>query len=96
MERANNPPATGDYEIQLTANDGARLRIGGKTLIDAWQPSDHAINHTATIRPTAGQAQDIQLEYFEDTRDAEIRLAWRMPGAKPPLAEALKPPQKPR
>jgi beta-glucosidase len=32
---------------------------------------------------------DIKLEYFEDIRDAEVRLGWRLPGAKPPLEEAL-------
>ena len=30
-----------------------------------------------------------KLEYFEDIRDAEVRLAWRLPGAKPPFEEAL-------
>lgn len=83
------PPVSGEYEIHLSANDGARLTLGKKILIDAWQATDHVVNHTAKITLTAGEAQDIQLEYFEDTRDAEIRLAWRMPGAKPPLAEAL-------
>ncbi|HMW72894.1 MAG TPA: glycoside hydrolase family 3 C-terminal domain-containing protein, partial [Cellvibrionaceae bacterium] len=82
-------PITGEYEIHLTANDGARLTLGGKTLIDAWQATDHVINHTAKINLTAGEPQDIQLDYFEDIRDAEIRLAWRLPGAKAPLQEAL-------
>lgn len=83
------PPVSGEYEIHLTANDGARLTIGGKPLINAWQATDHVVNHTAKISLKAGEAQDIQLEYFEDIRDAEIRLAWRLPGAKPPLQEAL-------
>lgn len=83
------PPVSGEYEIHLTANDGARLTIGGKPLIDAWQATDHVVNHTAKISLKAGEAQDIQLDYFEDIRDAEIRLAWRLPGTKPPLQEAL-------
>jgi beta-glucosidase len=37
----------------------------------------------------AGRARDLKLEYLEDIRDAEVRLAWRLPGAKPPFDEAL-------
>ena len=38
---------------------------------------------------TAGKAVAIKLEYFEDIRDAEVRLAWRLPGAKSPYEEAM-------
>ena len=29
------------------------------------------------------------LEYFEATRDAEVRLGWRLPGVASPLEEAV-------
>ena len=37
----------------------------------------------------AGRAYDLRLEYFEATRDAEVRLGWQPPGAKRPFDEAL-------
>ncbi|RYZ96783.1 MAG: glucan 1,4-alpha-glucosidase, partial [Moraxellaceae bacterium] len=83
------PPISGEYEISLSANDGARLTLNKKLLINAWQPTDRLLSHSAKIMLEAGKAVDIQLDYFEDTRDAEIRLAWRLPGAKSPLDEAL-------
>ena len=44
---------------------------------------------SAFVDLEAGKAYDLRLEYFEDIRDAEVRLAWRLPGAKPPFEEAL-------
>jgi len=37
----------------------------------------------------AGKPYDVALEFFEDVRDAEIRLGWRLPGGKDAFAEAL-------
>jgi len=42
---------------------------------------------SAFVDLQAGKAYDIKLEYFENIRDAEVRLAWRLPGAKPPFED---------
>lgn len=83
------PPVSGRYELALSANDGARLIINGKTLIDSWQLAERLRSQSVEVELQAGQAYDIRLEYFEDIRDAEIRLGWRLPGAKAPFEEAL-------
>jgi len=82
-------PATGRYELTVGANDGFRLVIDGKPLIDNWELNPRLQSKSAMIDLQAGKAYDIRLEYFEDIRDAEVRLAWRLPGAKPPEEEAL-------
>ncbi|HEY1284013.1 MAG TPA: glycoside hydrolase family 3 C-terminal domain-containing protein [Steroidobacteraceae bacterium] len=82
-------PATGSYELTVGANDGFRLFIDGKLLIDNWELNARLQSRSASIDLQAGKAYDIRLEYFEDIRDAEVRLAWRLPGAKPPQEEAL-------
>lgn len=83
------PPVSGAYEINVSANDGVRLKIDGKTLIDSWQLAERLRSQSVQIELQAGKAYDITLEYFEDIRDAEVRLGWRLPGAKAPFDEAI-------
>jgi beta-glucosidase len=83
------PPATGAYELSVTGDDGFRLDVGGKRVIDEWTSAPRARARTATVDLEAGKPYDVKLEYFEAVRDSEIRLAWRPPGAKDPFDEAL-------
>jgi beta-glucosidase len=82
-------PTSGRYELTVGANDGFRLSIDGQPLIDNWDLNARLQSKSASIELQAGKAYDIRLDYFEDIRDAEVRLAWRLPGAKPPQEEAL-------
>jgi beta-glucosidase len=83
------PPSSGKYELVVGANDGFRLFIDGKLVTDGWQPNPRVASKSTFVDLEAGKSYDIKLEYFEADRDAEVRLAWRLPGAKPPLEEAL-------
>ena len=66
-----------------------RVYLDGKRVIDHWRKADRLEAHAATVQLEAGRAYDIRLEYQELERDAGVRLAWRMPGAKPPFEEAV-------
>jgi beta-glucosidase len=83
------PPVTGKYELVVGANDGFRLLIDGKVVNDGWEPQQRVTSKSAFIDLEADKSYDLTLEYFEADRDAEIRLAWRLPGAKAPEDEAL-------
>ena len=83
------PPVSGRYELAVGANDGFRLFIDGKPVLDSWELTPRISSESAFIDLEAGRAYDLRLEYFDDIRDAEVRLGWRLPGAKPPLEEAL-------
>jgi beta-glucosidase len=58
-------------------------------VIDGWQVNPRMQSMSTTVQLEAGKPNDVKLEYFDDVRDAEVRLAWRLPGAKPPFEEAL-------
>lgn len=83
------PPVSGRYELAVGADDGFRLYVNGKVLIDNWHLNPRMQSQSAFLDLQAGKAYDIRLEYFEDIRDAEVRLAWQLPGAKDPFNAAL-------
>jgi beta-glucosidase len=83
------PPASGRYELTVTGDDGFRLDVDGARVIDEWTTTSRARAASAALDLEAGRAYEVRLEYFESIRDAEVRLGWRLPGAKDPFDEAL-------
>ena len=83
------PPVSGRYELVVGANDGFRLFIDEREILSGWELNERVRSRSALVDLEAGRQYEIRLEYFEDIRDAEVRLAWRTPGAKPPFDEAL-------
>jgi len=72
------PAESGQYALGATADDGARLYLDGKLLIDSWKGNP---TKTATKEVTleAGKAYDIRLEYFQSNREAVAKLVWSYP-----------------
>ncbi len=83
------PPVSGRYRIEAAADDGYRLYIDGKRVLDRWGDSDRLQGDGVELDLQAGRAYALRLEYFDAERDAGVRLGWRMPGAKPPFEEAV-------
>jgi beta-glucosidase len=82
-------PVSGRYELIVGANDGVRLFIDNREVLSGWESVDRLTSRSAFVELEAGRAHDLRLDYFEDIRDAEVRLAWRRPGAKAPFDEAI-------
>jgi beta-glucosidase len=83
------PPESGRYELHVGANDGFRLFLDGRPLTEHWETTSRTRNASIAVELEAGRAYDLRLDYFEDGYDAEVRLAWRLPGAMPPFDAAL-------
>lgn len=75
-------PTTGVYTFHLTADDGMRVWIGGRLLLDEWryQPTQSA---TAPMRLAAGRYYSVRVEYFQGSRSSRAYLGWTLPGAPP-------------
>ncbi len=83
------PPVSGRYRIEAAADDGFRLYVDGKRVLDHWANSDRLRSDGVDLDLQAGRAYELTLEYFDNERDAGVRLGWRMPGAKAPFEEAV-------
>jgi beta-glucosidase len=72
------PPQSGTYHLGITADDGARLYLDGKLLIDAWT-SNPTKTVTKEVSLEAGHAYDIRFEYFQYNREAIAKFVWSYP-----------------
>ncbi len=68
-------PAEDLGRIGIEGNDGYRLYLDGKLVIDNWIKRSYG-RRTAEIRWQAGSRHDIRLEYFESSGNARLRLVW--------------------
>ncbi|MFT3676365.1 MAG: glycoside hydrolase family 3 N-terminal domain-containing protein [Chitinophagaceae bacterium] len=68
-------PLTGRFNIGVDGNDGYRLYINNRLLIDNWQKQSY---HTRLVPFyfEKGKAYDIRVEYYEPNGNAWFRLIW--------------------
>ena len=72
------PTVTGQYTLSFTSDDGCRLSIDGKMLIDAW-PGHAVRTDTAAIYLEAGKDYQLKAEYYDNRDYAIAKLQWRVP-----------------
>jgi beta-glucosidase len=71
-------PKSGEYTFELSSDDGSRLFIDDKLVIDNW--GDHAPQAMrGKIQLTAGQQYALRVEYYNATGGGLIHLGWRSP-----------------
>ena len=72
--------ATGATQIRTLSDDGIRVWIDDRLVIDNW--TDHApATDTAAVAMVGGQRHRITIEYYENGGGALARLQWLPPGA---------------
>jgi beta-glucosidase len=85
------PPRTQTYFLSLTSDDGSRLFLDGKKVVDNW--GEHGMSpKSGAVELEAGKAYDLRIEYYQCGGEAGMRLGWRDPRdhtPNPTLAEAM-------
>ncbi|MBL7722991.1 MAG: glycoside hydrolase family 3 C-terminal domain-containing protein [Chitinophagaceae bacterium] len=69
--------ATGKFKIGLEGNDGFRLYINNKLLIDSWNKQSYRTS-VADYLFEKGKSYDIRVEFFEPVGNATIKLVWNV------------------
>lgn len=82
-----SPDYTEEYTFTAKADDGIRVWIDGKLIIDQWakqeqtqdgfvQGAQTSATHKSTIKLKKVQRYPIKVEYFEDVQNASIQVKW--------------------
>jgi hypothetical protein len=81
-------PFTETYQLITTSDDGVRLWLNGRRLIDVW--TNHGSrDDAATVNLSAGQFYRLQMDWYENGGGAVAQLSWqspRLPGRSSPPA----------
>lgn len=88
-------PEDGEYEIGVEGNDGFRLKLDGKTVVEDWAAGAARYKGT-TVALRKGQTVKVGIDYYQVDGNRVLRLAWRRPserlalaGPKPALDERM-------
>ncbi|OKH38477.1 endopolygalacturonase [[Phormidium ambiguum] IAM M-71] len=73
------PETSGNYTFFVRANDGVRLWVNGKQLIDDWEDAGVVSERSGSISLSGNQKYDIKLEYLEWEGSASAQLLWSGP-----------------
>jgi plastocyanin len=68
----------GEYEFQISSDDGSRLSVDGKKVVeyDRIHPSSEIKSGKVKLKP--GE-HDVRVEYFQGGGNAELYVAWKGP-----------------
>ncbi len=83
------PSASGTYRLGASTDDGMRLWLDGKLLLDSWYDRGATLDDVI-VKLEAGKSYDLRLEYYENTGWAFASLVWQIQVSEDPrIAEAV-------
>ncbi|HYY99070.1 MAG TPA: glycoside hydrolase family 3 C-terminal domain-containing protein, partial [Pyrinomonadaceae bacterium] len=80
------PPASGRYELGARADDGVRVFLDDRPLVENWRDGS-AKTFTKAVELEAGRAYKLRVEYYDRYANATAKLVWGPPGLNESLRE---------
>lgn len=68
-------PASGEVKLGLEGNDGFRLYLDGKLVVDQWSKQSFSLQTTA-VQMEKGKRYALRVEFREPVGNAHLRLVW--------------------
>jgi beta-glucosidase len=68
-------PGMGVSRLGVEGNDGYRLWVDGRLVIDNWEKRSFG-TRLADVRFAPGSRHELRLEFFESTGNARVKLVW--------------------
>jgi beta-glucosidase len=83
------PSKSGTYMISSTSDDGSRLYLDNKLIVNNWSIQGFRTK-SAIVTLEAGKLYPIKLEYFENTGYAGMKLEWELISDNNYITEAVR------
>ncbi|GAB4031784.1 PA14 domain-containing protein [Spirosoma gilvum] len=71
-------PTTGKYRFSALVDDGVRVWVGGRKVIDEWRKQDDS-QFVGEIELKGQQLYDLRIEYYNDWKGSTISVYWERP-----------------
>ncbi len=73
-------PKTGKFILGTSSDDGSRLYVDGKLVVDNW--GDHGVQgKSVQLDLVQGKKYQVKVQFYEAAGDAVVKLYWSMPNA---------------
>ncbi len=73
------PDKTGKYFLGITGDDGFRLYLEDKPVIDSWMSRGKKTT-VCEVELQAGKVYPFKLEYYDGSNNAQVMFGWHEPG----------------
>jgi glycogen debranching enzyme len=77
------PATSGEYMLETSSDDGVRVWLDRKLVIDNWTVHPPTTDRSTPMRLDAGKEYGIRVEFYQKEGGAEIHLRWTDPSAQP-------------
>ncbi|MBQ1162614.1 glycoside hydrolase family 2 [Streptomyces sp. A73] len=74
------PERTGSHTFHITGDNGFRMWLDGRLVIDHWVPDWDKEQNSEPVELTAGKSYDLKVEYFEEWGGSNLHVRWTPPG----------------
>jgi hypothetical protein len=74
------PPVSGRYTLHARYDDGIRVWLDGKPVIDDWNGRYVIVDRRAEVDLESGRAYDLKIEYFNGGDRGVMQLFWSAAG----------------
>ncbi len=82
------PRVSGEYQLGVGADDGIRLYLDGRIIVDHWSNHSHETRRVG-VSLEADRTYDVKIEYYENRGDASARFGWLLPRDRPHIDSAV-------
>ncbi|WP_405803102.1 PA14 domain-containing protein [Streptomyces sp. NBC_01187] len=76
------PEKTGQHTFHITGDNGFRMWVGDKLVIDHWVGDWDKEQNSAPVELKAGTSYDVKVEHFEEVGGSNLHVRWTPPGGK--------------